>query len=111
MAADEPQQDPELPQDARLGSLEERLRQAREQEELRDKRRTGDPNYRIGQQVLGHLVGAPLAGGFFGWLLDRGLGTMPAFMLLFLFVGFGVGIRNVIRISKTPPGPGPGSAS
>jgi F0F1-type ATP synthase assembly protein I len=40
--------------------------------------------------------------------MDRGLGTLPVFMLLFLFVGFGVGIRNVIRISKTP---GSGGAS
>lgn len=110
MAADEPPQDPELPPDARLGSLDERLKHAQEQEALRDKRQEVDPNYRIGQQVLGHLVGAPFAGGFFGWLLDRAFGTLPVFMLLFLFVGFGVGIRNVIRISKTPPGPRPGAS-
>ena len=109
MAAEETPQDPELPQDARLGSLDERLRHAQQEEALRTKKAEGDPNYRIGQQVLGHLVGAPLAGGFFGWLLDWAFGTLPVFMLLFLFVGFGVGIRNVIRISKTPPGPGPGA--
>ena len=104
MAADETPQDPELPQDARLESLDERLRHAQEQEDMRTRKATVDPNYRIGQQVLGHLIGAPFAGGFLGWLLDRGFGTLPVFTLLFLFVGFGVGIRNVIRISKTPPG-------
>jgi ATP synthase protein I len=104
MAADEPRQDPELPKDARLGSLDERLRHAQEQEAMREKRQQVDPNYRIGQQVIGHLIGAPLAGGFFGWLIDRVFETLPVFMLLFLFVGFGVGIRNVVRISKTPPG-------
>ena len=36
-------------------------------------------------------------------------GTFPVFLLLMLFLGFGVGIRNVIRISKTPPGCGPGA--
>jgi ATP synthase protein I len=106
MAADEPQQDPELPKDLRLGSLDERLRHAQEQEAMREKRQQVDPNYRIGHQVIGHLIGAPLAGGFFGWLIDRAVGTLPVFMLLLLFVGFGVGIRNVVRISKTPPGAG-----
>nr|MBA3577187.1 AtpZ/AtpI family protein [Sphingomonas sp.] len=45
-----------------------------------------------------------------GWLIDKWFGTLPIFMLLFLFVGFGVGIRNVIRISKTSSGPGPGAS-
>ncbi|CAN5133440.1 MAG: AtpZ/AtpI family protein [Pseudomonadota bacterium] len=110
MAADETPKDPELPQDARLDSLEQRLRHAQDQEALRDRRQQGDPSYRIGQQVLGHLVGAPFAGGFLGWLIDKWFGTLPIFMLLFLFVGFGVGIRNVIRISKTSSGPGPGAS-
>lgn len=104
MAADEPPQDPELPQDARLGSLDERLRTARKQEALRDKKAKGDPSYRIGQRVLGELVGAPFGGGLLGWLIDKWFGTLPVFMLLLLFVGFGVGVWNVVRISKTPPG-------
>ncbi len=46
-----------------------------------------------------------------GWGLDSlaallGYRTFPLFMLLMLFLGFGVGLRNVIRITKTgtPPG-------
>jgi F0F1-type ATP synthase assembly protein I len=31
--------------------------------------------------------------------------------LLMLFLGFGVGVVNVMRISKTPPGGGPGARS
>ena len=111
MAVDDPSQDPELPQDARLESLEERLKHAQQQDELRNRKAEPDPNYRIGQLVLGHLVGAPLGGGLLGWGLDSLLGTMPMFLLLLMFFGFGVGVRNVIRISKTPPGKSPGARS
>lgn len=111
MVVDDPSQDPELPPDARLDSLEQRLIHAQRREELRNRKAPPDPNYRIGQQVLGHLVGAPLGGGLLGWGLDSLLGTMPTFLLLLMFLGFGVGVRNVIRISKTPPGDGSGAGS
>ena len=111
MAVDDPSQDPELPQDARIDSLEERIERAQRQEELRNRKAQPDPAYRLGQQVLGHLVGAPLGGGLIGWGLDTLLGTMPLFLLLLMFFGFGVGVRNVIRISRTPPGGSPGPKS
>jgi ATP synthase protein I len=106
VATDETGQDPKLPPDARLDSLEQRLGRLQEAEAKRTNVVQPDPNYRIGQLVLGHL-----AGGFvIGLGLDALFGTRPVFMLLLLFFGFGVGIRNVIRISKTPPGP-PGASS
>jgi ATP synthase protein I len=49
---------------------------------------------------LSQLVGCPLGGGIVGWLLDRWLGTRPWLMLVMLFLGFAVGIWNVIRISN-----------
>ena len=52
-----------------------------------------------------------LLGALIGWGLDALLGTMPLFLLLLMFFGFGVGVRNVIRISKTPPGTPPGQQS
>ena len=108
MATDETGQDPKLPPDARLDSLEERLERAQRIEEKRTRKAQPDPGQRAGQLVLSHLVGAPLGGGLIGWGLDMLLGTRPWLLLLMLFLGFGVGIRNVLRISKTPPGPGPG---
>jgi ATP synthase protein I len=46
-----------------------------------------------------------------GWGLDSLAGlfghrTFPLFFLLMLFFGFGVGVRNIMRLSKTrtPPG-------
>ena len=54
--------------------------------------------------MFSHLVGAPAGGGILGWGLDSLFGTFPLFFLLMLFLGFGVGVVNVMRISKTPPG-------
>jgi ATP synthase protein I len=41
-------------------------------------------------------------------MLDRWLGTRPWLMLVMLFLGFAVGVMNVLRISKQPPASGPG---
>jgi ATP synthase protein I len=111
MAEDETGEVPKLPPDARLESLDKRLDKMRQAEAAKTVKAQGDPNYRVGQLVLSHLVGAPLGGGILGWLLDRWLGTRPWLMLLLLFLGFAVGVRNVLRISRTPPGQTPGAGS
>ena len=104
MAANEVPEDPELPQDARLDSLEERLKRAQDEEAKRSGRAQPNPTTRIWQLMFSHLVGAPAGGGILGWGLDTLFGTFPLFFLLMLFLGFGVGVVNVLRISKTPPG-------
>ena len=109
MATDETGQDPKLPPDARLDSLEQRLQRAQAVEAERTHKRQVNPTTRIAQQLFGHLIGAPAGGGLIGWGLDSLFGTFPVLFLVMLFVGFGVGVRNVMRISKTPPGPGPGA--
>lgn len=108
MAENEPWQDPELPKDARLSSLDERLRDARLAEAQRSKIPTPDGDYRQGMRVLGELIGPPFGGAVFGLVLDSVLGTGRWLLLILLFVGFGIGIRNVVRISKTSPGNGSG---
>ena len=75
-----------------------------------------NPGTRIAQQAFGHLIGAPFGGAVLGWGVDSlagmaGYHSFPLFTLLMLFFGFGVGVRNVIRISKTPPAVGPGQQS
>jgi ATP synthase protein I len=111
MAEDETDEVPKLPPDARLESLDKRLDRLQRAEAAKTVKAQGDPNYRIGQLVLSHLVGAPLGGGILGWLLDRWLGTRPWLMLILMFLGFAVGIRNVLRISMTPPGQDPDAGS
>ena len=104
MATDENEENLKLPPDARLDSLEERLERAQAVEAKRTHKANYDPTGRIWQLMFGHLVGAPAGGGIIGWGLDTLFGTFPTFFLLLLFVGFGVGVVNVMRVSKTPPG-------
>lgn len=109
MAENEPWQDPKSPQDARLASLDERLAKAQAEETERSGIVKPDGDYRQGMRVLGELIGPPFGGAVFGLALDSLLGTGRWLLLLLLFVGFGIGIRNVVRISKTSPGSGSGS--
>jgi len=106
MATDETGQDPKLPPDARLESLDERLERLQQAEAKRTHKEAPNPTTRIWQLMFSHLVGAPAGGAIVGWGLDSLFGTFPAFFLAVMFVGFGVGVVNVMRISKSPPGAG-----
>jgi ATP synthase protein I len=101
MAEDETDEAAKLPPDARLESLDRRLDQVQQAEAKRTAKRQPDANYQAGQLVLSQLVGCPLGGGIVGWLLDRWFGTNPWLMKVLLFLGFAVGVWNVIRISNT----------
>lgn len=46
------------------------------------------------------LVGGVLAGLLLGYWLDKWLGTKPWMMIVFLFLGFGAGILNIIRAEQ-----------
>ena len=111
MATEENEEVQKLPPDARLDSLEQRLERVQRIEAERTHKVQPDPNTRIFQLLFGHLVGAPIGGGLIGWGLDYWFKTFPLFFLLMLFFGFGVGLRNVIRISKTSRGSGPDAGS
>lgn len=108
MATDETDEAAKLPPDARLDSLEERLERAQRIEAERTFKPEPNPTTRIWQQLFSHLVGAPAGGGLIGWGLDSLFGTFPWLFLLMLFVGFGVGVRNVMRIANASSRPGPG---
>lgn len=103
MQEDEPGQD-FLPEDQRLRSLEERLRVAhREEAERTGKQRGPAKGYSQGQRVLAEMLGGPVGGAVIGFVLDRIFGTTPWLLLAMMFLGFGVAIRNVIKISNERP--------
>ena len=111
MAEDETDEVPKLPPDARLESLDERLERLQQAEAKRTASAQPSPGTRVAQQAFGHLIGAPVGGAVIGWGMDSlaalaGYRTFPLFLLLMLFFGFGVGVRNIIRITntRTPPG-------
>ena len=111
MAEDETDEVPKLPSDARLESLDERLERLQQAEAKRTREVQPDPSTRLWQQLFGQLIGAPFAGALIGWGMDKvapllGYRTFPLFFVLMLFFGFGVGVRNIMRLTRTGSGPG-----
>ena len=111
MAEDETEEVPKLPPDARLESLDRRLDRMQQEEAAKQARTQVDPNMRIAQQVIGYLIGGPLGGALIGWGLDSLFGTFPKLLVLMLFLGFGAGVWNIVRISKNPQSQGSGTKS
>ena len=111
MTEDDIDEAAKLPPDARIESLDERLDRAQRREAEEANKNRVDPNMRVTQLVIGYLIGGPLGGGLLGWGLDSLFGTKPWLTLVMLFLGFGVGIRNVVRISRITPSQGPGKKS
>ena len=104
MAEDEPRQDPKSPPDARLASLDERLRQAQADEAERTGRtgrkpRTGQAQ---GMRILSVLISYPLGCAAVGYAIDRIAGTRGIWVAM-LFVGFGLAMWEVWKISKQSP--------
>lgn len=46
------------------------------------------------------LVAGVFVGGFIGWLLDRWLGTLPLFLVVFLLLGIAAGLLNAVRAAR-----------
>lgn len=104
MAENESGQDP-IVEDARLKSLDERLKQAKHDEAVRTgaAQKGQDENYRLGNRVLAELIGGIAGGALIGWVIDRFAGTSPWGLLVMLFLGIIVAFRNIIRISNQRP--------
>ncbi len=102
MAESEPGQDPGLPEDARLTSLDRRLKRAQLDEAARAGKvpKASQVGRSQGMRILSDLFGLPLGGGIIGWLLDGWFGTRPWVMLALIFVGFGVAIWEIWKISQ-----------
>ena len=101
MVENEPGLDP-LSEDARLTSLDERLKRAKTEQAIRtgEGRDEGQESYRLGNRVLAELIGGMVGGALIGWVLDRLLGTSPGFLLGLLFLGIVAAFRNIIRLSS-----------
>jgi ATP synthase protein I len=104
MAEDESWQDPKSPQDARLASLDERLRQAQADEAARTgrTRRVPQKGQAQGMRILSVLISYPLGSAAIGYAIDRFAGTRGIWVAM-LFVGFGIAMWEVWKISKQSP--------
>jgi ATP synthase protein I len=108
MAEDENGEVPKLPPDARLESLDKRLDRMQQAEAEKAGNEQSNRVRQFGQRMAGQLIGAPAGGLLFGWGLDTLFKTKPLFMIVMLFAGFGVGLRNVYYWTKTTPPPSDG---
>ncbi|GGD31408.1 AtpZ/AtpI family protein [Croceicoccus pelagius] len=104
MSDDQSDREP-IGEDARIDSLEARLKAARQREDARiqPQVQAPDANYRLGSKVLAELIGGLAGGALIGWVIDRFAGTSPWGLLVMLFLGMVVAFRNIIRISNRRP--------
>jgi ATP synthase protein I len=106
MAEDETGQEPTSPQDARLTSLEERLKRAEQAEVARRPVDSAKGIRSAGWLVAQNLIGMPLGGALIGLLLDKLLGTMPWIMLVLMFVGFAGAVWDLMKRQGPDKGAG-----
>jgi ATP synthase protein I len=104
MAENEPFEDPELSRDARLSSLDERLRQAQAAEAKRAGPTGATPpaGQAQGLRILSVLVSYPLGCALIGYVIDRLAGTHGIWVAM-LFLGFGAAMWEVWKISQNSP--------
>ena len=100
MAENEP--DPGLPEDARLTTLDRRLKQA----QLDEAQRTGGRQPNVAKwarspewRILSVLIGYPVGSALIGVAIDYFAGTRGAWVIMG-FVGFAVATWEIWKISK-----------
>ena len=58
----------------------------------------------LGLRAGSEFVSAVIVGLGIGWVLDRALGTNPAFLIAFFMIGVAAGVWNVIRLTSPKAG-------
>ena len=84
---------------ARLKRLGTELERRRPAASDRPARVESDSSLGRAFRLSTEFVAGVIVGGGLGWLFDRALGTKPWGMIVFLLLGFGAGIYNVMRAS------------
>lgn len=83
----------------RLRSLGDRLNRAQGSHKSRTNRGSSGRPSDMGPalRMSTEFIAGVIAGGAIGWFLDKWLGTMPLFLIIFLGLGTAAGVVNVIR--------------
>jgi ATP synthase protein I len=95
---------------ARLGSLDQRLHEFRDNRKV-ETDQSGDGNSAArasamarGFQLSSELIAGIVVGAAIGWGFDRLLSTSPFGLIVFFLLGFVAGVVSVVRSSRIPPG-------
>ena len=97
---------------ARLGSLDERLSEIRDNRKVgtdQSESESGDSAARAsamarGFQLSSELIAGVVVGAAIGWGFDKLLSTSPFGLIVFLLLGFVAGVVNVVRSVGVAPG-------
>ncbi len=87
-------------------SLEDRFGQLKEQMDTIHESKANEKPERDGNAIgkamrMGtEFVVAVLVGAFLGWQFDTWFDTKPLWLILFMLIGFGAGVNNVLRLAK-----------
>ncbi|PCI89060.1 MAG: F0F1 ATP synthase subunit I [Hyphomicrobiales bacterium] len=87
------------PKTDKLKEFDEKLKAAKKPKEVKEK----SQEHKAMSNAYGYateLLAGFLIGAVMGWSLDSWLETKPLFMIVFIFIGAGAGIFNVIKSSK-----------
>ena len=82
---------------------ESRRDEARQQPETSGAAR-GDSGMSLGMRAGSEFITAVVLGAAIGWGIDRLIGTNPAFLIAFFFLGVVTGVWNVIRLTSPKGG-------
>ncbi len=104
-----PKPDPKVEQhlksfEKRLDTLDERLGRFRSRRARAQGRNRRGAVMGMAFRLVTELVAGLVVGGFLGWWIDKWLGTMPLFLLIFFVLGTAAGILNVIRTARSMQG-------
>ena len=95
---------------ARLGSLDQRLSEFRDNRDVEtDQSEDGNSAARAsamarGFQLSSELIAGVVVGAAIGWGFDKLLSTSPFGLIVFFLLGFVAGVVSVVRSSRIPPG-------
>lgn len=82
-----------------LKSLEKRIREAKHQQEEKDKP-SDPPDGLSASRILSEMFAGVLVGAFFGYYLDRWIDSKPLFFITFVFLGIAAATRNIYKLSS-----------
>jgi len=85
--------------DGRRRELEAALaaRRAREPRDGEDAKTSGAGGYANALRLSSEFIAGIVVGAALGWFIDRLAGTSPWGLIVFLLLGFGAGVLNVLR--------------
>jgi ATP synthase protein I len=67
------------------------------QREAEDARSRGATGYGQAMKLSSEFIAGIVVGAGLGWIIDRVAGTSPWGLIIFLLLGFGAGVLNVLR--------------